>query len=235
MKIEIWSDVVCPFCYIGKRVFEKSLANLSFAKDLNIEWKSFQLDPNTPETLNIDHVTYLSEKKNMSIEQANEMIDFVTDRAKAEGLDYNLKKSIITNSFKAHVLIQFAKKHGKADEMEESLFKAFFIDGQNIGDIDTLILLGEDIGFTKDQLLPIFTDDELAYDVKADLDEARQIGVTGVPFFVFDRKYAISGAQPVESFVQTIEKSYNEWKSTQASTDLNVSNGESCSKDGKCN
>lgn len=235
MKIEIWSDVVCPFCYIGKRVFEKSLANLPFVEDLNIEWKSFQLDPNAPETLNMDHVTYLSEKKNMSLEQANEMIDFVTDRAKAEGLDYNLHKSIITNSFKAHILIQFAKKHGKADEMEESLFKAFFIDGKNIGDIETLTRLGEGIGFSKEQLLPIFTDDDLAYDVKADLAEARKIGVTGVPFFVFDRKYAISGAQPMEAFIQTLEKTYNEWKTTQAPRDLNITDGNSCSTDGHCN
>lgn len=234
MKIEIWSDVVCPFCYIGKRVFEKSLAQLDYANELEIEWKSFQLDPTTPETLNLDHVTYLSEKKNMSVEQANEMIDFVTERAKAEGLTYNLHQSIITNSFKAHLLIQFAKQHGKGDEMEESLFKAFFVDAKNIGDKNTLIQLGEEVGLKKEELATIFNNDALAYEVKVDLDEARQIGVTGVPFFVFDRKYAISGAQPIEAFTQTIDKSYKEWKSTQNPTKLEISNGDSCSIDGNC-
>jgi len=235
MKIEIWSDVVCPFCYIGKRVFERALAQLPYSDEIDVVWKSFQLDPTMPTDAAMNHLEHLSEKKNISLAQAREMFDFVTQRAKEEGLNYNLHQSISTNSFRAHVLIQFAKEKGKGDEIEEVLFKAFFIDGKNIGDIHTLVQLGEEIGLNKEEIITIFDNDKYAYEVKSDIEEARQIGVTGVPFFVLDRKYAISGAQPEEAFLQTIQKAFEEWKENQKGKPLNIIEGNSCSVDGECN
>lgn len=234
MKIEIWSDVVCPFCYIGKRVFEKSLAQLDFAIDIEVVWKSFQLDPNTPDHVDSTYLDYLCHKKGISKAQANEMLSFVTARAKEEGLDYQLEKAIITNSFKAQLLIQLAKQHGKGNDMEELLFQAFFTESKNISDVATLIQLGKEVGLGEEQILVALASDELAYEIKSDIDEARHIGVTGVPFFVLDRKYAISGAQPVEAFTQTIKKVYEEWNNGQQVKLNNISQGESCSTDGKC-
>lgn len=235
MKIEIWSDVVCPFCYIGKRVFERALTKLPYNDEIEVVWKSFQLDPSVPENIALNHLEHLAEKKNISTQQASEMFDFVTQRAKEEGLDYNLHQAILTNSFKAHVLIQLAKEKGKGNEIEEVLFKAFFVDAKNIGDNTTLVQLGEEIGLQKDDILAAFDNDKYAYEVKSDIDEARQIGVTGVPFFVLDRKYAISGAQPEEAFLQTIQKAFEEWKTGQENIKLDITEGNSCSVDGECN
>lgn len=217
MKIEIWSDVVCPFCYIGKRIFEKAIASLDFANDLEIEWKSFQLDPTTKNEKAQSYAAHLAEKKNISLEEAQGMLDYVTNRALEEGLHFDFSKAIAANTHSAHLLIQYAKNEGKGPEMEEILFQAFFVDGENIGDQQTLIALGQKAGLNSEGLRPLFNNDELAYAVKMDLDEARQIGVTSVPFFVLDRKYAIAGAQPLEVFTQSISKAYHEWKATAPS------------------
>jgi predicted DsbA family dithiol-disulfide isomerase len=210
MKIEIWSDIMCPFCYIGKRKFEAALSQFEGRDDVEIEWKSYQLSPDmvTDPTKNINQ--YLSEHKGISLQEAARMNAYVTDMAAKEGLTYNFDKTIVANSFKAHCFAHFAKQHGKQDEAEEKLFSAYFTEGLNLDDDAVLLKLGEDIGLDTTALSAALDSGMYADEVRADVTEAEQLGVRGVPFFVFDRKYAVSGAQDVKVFLQTLEKADHE-------------------------
>lgn len=204
MKIEIWSDIMCPFCYIGKRQLETALQQFP-DNDFEIEWKSFQLDPTITPEPGKDVYTYLAERKGMTVEQSKEMHKGVAERAKSVGLEYNFDKAVISNSLEAHRIIQLAKTKKLGDEIEEIFFKAYFTEGWDLNDGPTLIELAEKAGLDKNDVLEVLKSDNLYLkEVEHDIEEAQQIGVQGVPFFVFDRKYAVSGAQPVEAFVQTI-------------------------------
>jgi len=206
MKIEIWSDIMCPFCYIGKRQLETALAVFP-NNDFEIEWKSFQLDPTITSQPNMDVYTFLAERKGMSIEQSKEMHKGVVERAKSVGLEYNFDKAVISNSLNAHRIIQLAKTKNIGDRMEEIFFKAYFTDGKDLNDGPTLIQLGIEAGLEENEIREVLESDNLFIkEVQADIKEAGEIGVQGVPFFVFDRKYAVSGAQPVETFIKTIEE-----------------------------
>jgi predicted DsbA family dithiol-disulfide isomerase len=206
MKIEIWSDIMCPFCYIGKRQLESALT--AFPNDeFEIEWKSFQLDPTITPQSGKDVYTFLAERKGMSLEQSIEMHKGVVERAKSVGLDYHFDKAIISNSLTAHRIIQLAKTKKLGDEMEEIFFKAYFTEGRDLNDAATLIELGVKAGLDTNEIQEVVENQDLFLkDVKFDISEAQEIGVQGVPFFVFDRKYAVSGAQPVEAFVNTIKE-----------------------------
>ncbi|QSW88938.1 MULTISPECIES: DsbA family oxidoreductase [Flavobacterium] len=206
MKIEIWSDIMCPFCYIGKRQLETALKQFP-ENEFEIEWKSFQLDPSITPQPGKDVYTYLAERKGMTLEQSKEMHKGVAERAKSVGLDYNFDKAVISNSLEAHRIIQLAKTKKLGDEIEEIFFKAYFTEGRDLNDGPTLIELAEKAGLNKEEVLDVLQSDTLFIkEVEHDINEAQQIGVQGVPFFVFDRKYAVSGAQPVEAFVQTIKE-----------------------------
>lgn len=207
MKIEIWSDIMCPFCYIGKRHFELALKELDFEDELEIEWKSFQLDPTIPKMENhVNAYQYLADAKGISVEESKTMHDNVVASAKRVGLSYNFDKAIVANSFDAHRLIQFAKTIGKGDLAEEALFQAYFTDGIDMANIDSLKVIGLKIGLADSDLNRILHSDEYSYDVSQDIQEGQNLGLRGVPFFVIDRKYGISGAQPVEIFVETLKK-----------------------------
>jgi predicted DsbA family dithiol-disulfide isomerase len=206
MKIEIWSDVMCPFCYIGKRKFEKALSEFEGKENVEIEWKSFQLNPAMKTDPQKNITQYLSEIKGWSLEQAKEANERVTAMAKEVGLNYNFDKAIVANSFDAHRLIQFAKRKERGDQMEEALFKAYFIDGKNTADHATLISLAVEAGLDETETKSILDSGIFADEVEADIELAGQIGVRGVPFFVFDRKYAVSGAQAPEVFLETMKK-----------------------------
>ena len=234
MKIEIWSDVICPFCYIGKRNLETALEQFADQKNIEIVWKSFQLDPTIPEIANESHTEYLVKRKGMPAEQVQGMLANVTEMAKKVGLDYHLEKSVVVNSQKAHQLIQFAKSKKLGNEAEERLFKAFFTEGKNIADTETLVQLGKDFGLEESEIKANLENEKFKYEIAQDIQEAQKIGVTGVPFFVFDRKYAISGAQPTEAFLETLTKSFNEWRKYNPETKLEITEGNSCSIDGKC-
>jgi predicted DsbA family dithiol-disulfide isomerase len=211
MKVEIWSDIMCPFCYIGKRHFEAALKEFPHADKLQIEWKNFQLDPTIPKMEErVDVYQYLADKKGMSLEQSKSLHQNVIQMAKNAGLEYNFDIAVVGNSKDAHRLIQFAKTKGLGDQAEEALFKAYFTDGKNIADMNDLIEIGTSIGLDAVELTSILEGDAFAYEMMQDIQEAQNIGVQGVPFFVFDRKYAVSGAQPVEAFLQTLEKVYSE-------------------------
>jgi len=206
IHIEIWSDVMCPFCYIGKRRFEEALAQFPGKNSVDITWKSFQLNPNmvTDPKKNINQ--FLAEHKGISVTQAKQMNDRVTEMARGVGLLYDFDKAIVANSFDAHRLSHFAKQHGKQDAMEERLFKAYFTEGRNTADHKTLIQLAAEIGLDATEVRTMLSGDNFSDDVERDIYEAQQVGAQGVPFFVFNNKYALSGAQPSQLFLQVLNK-----------------------------
>jgi len=232
MKVEIWSDVMCPFCYIGKRRFEDALAQSPHKNEIEVEWKSFQLNPDMVTSPGTNINQYLAKAKGWTLEQAEEMNAHVTGMAAEAGLTYNFDKAIVANSFNAHRFSHLAKKHGLGDAAEEQLFKAYFTDGKNTDDINTLIELGTAIGLNAAEVKQTLESDAYAGEVKEDIIEAQRLGVRGVPFFVLDRKYGISGAQAVPVFEETIEKAFTEWQLENPK--LNIIEGDSCGPDGNC-
>jgi predicted DsbA family dithiol-disulfide isomerase len=234
LKIQIWSDIMCPYCYIGKRRIEAALDQFEHKDSVAVEWKSFQLDANfiaSPDDNIIDH---LAEKYRKDSQWAKEMVDSMTQNAKNSGLDFHFEKAILANSYNAHRLLHLAKKHQLGNELKELLFKAYLTDGKNIDDLQTLSELGENVGIDKDIVEGVLNSDAYAEAVKNDITMAQQLGIQGVPFFVFDNKYAVSGAQHVETFVKTLEKVWDEGNFTPKATLLNTEEGDSCGIDG-CN
>lgn len=210
IEVEIWSDVRCPFCYIGKRKFEAALEQFPQKEDVKITWKSFQLDPTLetkPENTTLD---YFIETKGVSKDQARQMFGHAKKMAAEVGLNFDLENTVVANSFKAHRLIQLAKSKGLANEMEEALFRLNFSEGKNIDDDEELLKTGKAAGLTEEDLLDVLKSDDFSYEVKQDEMEAKNIGVTGVPFFVFNRKFAVSGAQPEDVFLNTLKKAQND-------------------------
>jgi predicted DsbA family dithiol-disulfide isomerase len=215
IQVEIWSDIMCPFCYIGKRKFETALSQFEGRDDIEITWKSYQLSPNmvTDSSKNINQ--YLAEHKGISLQEAARMNAYVTDMAAKEGLTYNFDKTVVANSFQAHQFAHFAKQYGKQDEAEEKLFLAYFTEGKNMDDDAVLIQLAAEFGLDTEALKAALENETYADEVLADIKEAEQIGVRGVPFFAFDRKFAVSGAQDSKVFLQTLEKAHEERKSVR--------------------
>ncbi|WP_271424560.1 DsbA family oxidoreductase [Aequorivita sinensis] len=234
MKIEIWSDVMCPFCYIGKRNFETALEQFEHKNELEVVWKSYQLDSRIPEAPKDSYQDYLVKNKGMSQEQVKGMLDNVTLSAKQVGLEYNFDKAVMVNSLNAHKFIQFAKTKGLGDQAEEKLFLAFFTEGKNIADIDTLVQIGKELELGEADVKAALNDEKYASLFNQDIQEARQLGVQGVPFFVLDRKYGISGAQPPQAFLENLEVAFDEWRKLNPETKLEVTQGQSCSTDGIC-
>ncbi len=206
MKIEIWSDVMCPFCYIGKRHFEKALEQFESKDKVEIEWKSFQLNPDMKSQPGKNLNQYLAEIKGIPLEQAKEMNAYVTNMAAASGLEYHLDKAIPANSKDAHRIIQLAKTKGLGDVAEEYFFHAYFTEGKDISDHTFLLEAGIEIGLDKNEVKEVLDSDLFALEVEQDVHEASQLGIRGVPFFVIDRKFGISGAQPVDVFIDTLNK-----------------------------
>ena len=211
-KIEIWSDILCPFCYIGKRKLEKALETFEGKEFIEIDWRSYQLDPDAIAQPNTDVYDYLAQRKGLTRDASIKMHEQVANTAKQEGLDYNFEKAIIANSYNAHRFIHLAKKYNLGNEAEENIFKAYFTEGKNIADEATLVAIGKEIGLKETEILEVLNSNKFANEVKADIEEAQNIGVRGVPFFVMDRAYAVSGAQPVEVFTETLQKSFEAWK-----------------------
>jgi len=210
MKVEIWSDVMCPFCYIGKRRFEEALAQFPNADKVEITWKSFQLNPDLVTDPSVSIHQYLADIKGWQLDYAKQLNQQVSDMAQAVGLHYDFDRAVVANSFDAHRLVQLAKKHNLGDAAEEALFKAYFTEGKNIADHSTLIALGTNIGLDADELKQVLDTNAYADAVKHDIEEAQELGIRGVPFFVMNDKYAVSGAQPTEVFLQTLEKAFED-------------------------
>lgn len=232
LKIQIWSDIMCPYCYIGKRRIEGALAQFEHKNSVEIEWKSFQLDSNFIASEDDDMVEHLATKYQKDKEWAQEMMDSMTENAKNSGLDFHFEKAVMANSFNAHRLLHLAKKYNLSNELEELLFKAYLTDGKNINDLATLSELGLHVGLEIKEIEAVLQSDAYAKEVKEDILEAQSIGVQGVPFFVLDNKYAVSGAQHVETFVKTLEKVWEEGNFVSKPTLLNTTDGDSCGIDG---
>ena len=208
MKIEIWSDIMCPFCYIGKRHLEKALETFSARDQVEIEWKSYQLDPAIPMSFEepVGVYEYLADRKGWSLEQSEQMHNHVVEMAATVGLEYNFDRAVVANTLYAHRVIQLAKQKGLDDLIEELFFRAYFTDGKDLASEDTLVALGEEAGLEASEIRAAIASEELAYQVSQDIQEGVNLGVRGVPFFVFDRKYGISGAEPIQVFIDTLNQ-----------------------------
>jgi predicted DsbA family dithiol-disulfide isomerase len=200
MRVEIWSDVVCPWCYIGKRRFEAAVER--FDGDVEIVWRSFELDPGAPAMREHSAAQHLASKYGMSVEQAEASHAQMTALAAEEGLEYHFERARGGNSFDAHRLIHLAAAHGKQGEAQERVMRAYFTDGVPIGDREALIELGAELGLDARAALE---SDEYADAVREDEQLAQRIGIQGVPFFVLNRRYGVSGAQPADALVQALE------------------------------
>ncbi|WP_298505263.1 DsbA family oxidoreductase [uncultured Maribacter sp.] len=233
MKVSIWSDIRCPFCYIGKRKFEAALDKFPYKEEVIVEWKSFELDPYIETKLNVDYIERFMEVKNIDKDTALGMFDRVTAMASEVGLNFNIEKAITANSLNAHRLLHFAKTKNKADATKEALLKAHLEDAKNIDAIDVLLQIAKEVGLDFDKVKTMFLSDALTYEVRQDELEARNLGISGVPFFVLDGKYGLSGAQPEEVFTEALE---NTWKKHEQEklTILNTGEGSACDLDGNC-
>jgi len=207
MKIEIWSDFVCPFCYIGKRNFEDALNKSGFSDKVEIVYKSFELDPNAKRDGNLPARELLMKKYGMSSERAAQSIEDLTRSAKEVGLEYQLDQAIQTNTFDAHRLSHYAKEVGKSQIYMEHLFKAHFTEGLHIGDHKVLLMIGEVIGLDSEKVIKILGGDDYSDAVRSDERKAHELGIKGVPYFLIDGKHAIYGAQPSASFLKAFEES----------------------------
>jgi len=234
MKVEIWSDIMCPFCYIGKRQFEKGLQGFAYKDEIEIVWRSFQLHPGMEYEPGKTIHQVLADKKGLPVEQAKQLNEHVTNSARQLGLQYNLDNAIPANTFHAHRLSHLAARFGLQNQMEERLFHAYFSEGKNIGDIATLLDMGMEIGLPEKQVREMLETNAYSDDVNRDLESAVELGIRGVPFFVIDEKYAVSGAQPDGLFKEALETAWKEHQPENRYTDIKKTETGTCSLDGTC-
>ena len=209
LRVDIWSDIACPWCYIGKHRFEGGVA--AFAKqfpdiEIEVESHSYELAPDTPEDYEGGEVDFLTKHKGMPREQVEQMLEQMTRMAELEGIEFDFGRLQHTNTGKAHRVLHLAKEQGLQAEMQERLFRAYFAEGRLVSDPDTLAELGEEVGLDGDEVREAFADEEYGEAVERDITRARMLGVSGVPFFLVEQKYGISGAQSAETFASALER-----------------------------
>jgi predicted DsbA family dithiol-disulfide isomerase len=210
MKVEIWSDVVCPWCYIGKRRFETALEK--FDGDVEVEWKAYELDPGSAKVPDGPLDELLAKKYGTSLDKARQMMANITQAARSEGLEFDFDSAQGGNTFDAHRLIHLAKEYGLGDEMKEKLLQAYFVEGAAIHDHAVLADLAAEVGLDRDLASSALADGSFGGEVREEEAEAMEIGVRGVPFFVVEGKYGVSGAQTPDVFLQVLEKAASERK-----------------------
>ena len=236
IDVAIWSDIACPWCYIGKRRFEKALAGFEHADQVRVAWKSYQLDPTLPEHDHRSEVEYLSEAKGMPRDTVEQMIGHVAEQASGEGLEYDFDALVVANSRRAHRVLQAAKAADATDDgdrtaaLKEALLAAHFVDGEDIGDVEVLVRLAAEAGIDQSETREAVDSTELDEAVDRDIREGAQIGVRGVPFFVFNNRYGVSGAQPPEAFAQVLETVWKE--QAPGLITLDGTAGEACGPEG---
>jgi predicted DsbA family dithiol-disulfide isomerase len=208
MRIDVWSDIACPWCYIGKRRLDAALAG--FEHPIELTWHSYELDPNAPAASEGDHASLLASKYGRTRAQAEQMLDDMTATAAKDGLDYNFHIAKSANTFDAHRVLHLAAERGLQREMAERVFAANFTDGELLSDHETLIRLAVEVGLDRQETADVLANDSYALAVRADEEQARRLGIAGVPFFVFAGKYGVSGAQSAEVLRRVIDKSWNE-------------------------
>lgn len=232
MEINIWSDIRCPFCYIGKKKFEAALEKFKHKDKIEVSWHSFELDPELKTQPQVNALEHLAKVKGITKEQAAEMQGHVAQAAEGTGIKFNSINSIIANSFHGHRLIKLAQSQGKADEAEEALFKAHFTEGKNIDDKQTLEEIGVSIGLDAKSVRSVLDSDRYSEEVRQDEAQAQKLGISGVPFFVLNHKYGISGAQAPEIFLQGLNQAWKEFEEEQQP--MIITEGNTCSTDGNC-
>jgi predicted DsbA family dithiol-disulfide isomerase len=208
MRVEIWSDVVCPWCYIGKRRFEEAVAQFEHGDELEVVWRSFELDPGAPPERTGDTVGHLARKYGLSREQAQGNVDRLTAVAADEGLDYHLDRTRGGNTFDAHRLIHLGAERGIQDAVKERLLRAYFSEGEPVGDREALVRVSAEAGLDAEEARAMLDGDAFGEAVRADEREAQELGISGVPFFVIDRTFAVSGAQPAGAIVEVLRRAW---------------------------
>nr|WP_306239544.1 DsbA family oxidoreductase [Ornithinimicrobium cryptoxanthini] len=211
MKVDIWSDIACPWCYIGKRKFERAVEEFSAdGREVEVEYHSFELAPDTPVDFEGSEVDFLVAHKGMPAEQVEQMLSQVSSIASSVGLDYDFESMQHTNTVRAHQVLHLAKGKGLQVELKERLLKAYFEQGRHVGRAEELADLAAEVGLDRDEVLSALESEEFLPDVRADIAQARTYGISGVPFFVLDRKFGVSGAQETTTFVQALGQAWDE-------------------------
>jgi predicted DsbA family dithiol-disulfide isomerase len=204
MRVEVWSDITCPWCYLGKRRFERALAQFEGAKDVDVTWRSYQLNPAQPRGDTRPHDVYLAQKTGRSLEEVRAGDQRLTALAAAEGLDYHFERYRVVNTFDAHRVLHLARALGLGSQAHERFMRGQLVEGEVMEDPETLVRLAEEVGVPGDTARAVLAGDAFAEDVRTEVDEAASLGCSGVPFFVIDRRYGISGAQASEVFLQAL-------------------------------
>jgi predicted DsbA family dithiol-disulfide isomerase len=208
MKVEVWSDVVCPWCYIGKRRLETALELFPHRDEVEVVWRSFQLDPSVPEGDTHPTLPALAAKYGRSVDEMRSMMEQVEQVAAAEGLDYHLSDGVSGNTLLAHQLLHLAAEHGKRNELKERLLHAYFEEGRSVFDVDSLVPFAVEVGLDETEVRAALADRRYLAAVREDGATAQALGATGVPFFVVDRKYGAAGAQPAELLLNILERTW---------------------------
>ncbi|MEU4823328.1 DsbA family oxidoreductase [Actinomadura citrea] len=208
MRVEIWADVVCPWCYLGKRHFERALEGFAHRDQVEVVYRAFQLDPSFPQGATIDVAQMLAEKYGLTREEAAEKNREMEERAAAAGLEYHLEGRQAGNTADAHRLVYLAGQRGVQGAVVEALFKAYFTDERPVFDRDTLVDVVAEAGLDAAEARDVLASGKFASEVDTEQSAARDIGATGVPFFVIDRRYGVSGAQPSETFAQVLDQAW---------------------------
>lgn len=233
MRVDIWSDVMCPFCDIGKRQFETALAAFPSRESVEVVWHSFQINPALKHQPDKDFYTYVAELKGQSRQWSIGIHESLIQTAKSVGLEFRLDQAKITNSFDAHRIIQLAKKYHLTNEVEERFFKAYFTEGALMSDHETLVKLAVEAGLPKNEVMQVLDSDQYAEDVKKDGERVQSLGASGVPFFLMDQKFAVNGSQTPAVFTEALTKAFNSWRSNNPDS-LEVINGKVCTPEGEC-
>lgn len=211
MRVDIWSDVICPWCYVGKRRLERALDGFGHASDVEVHWHSFELDPTAPPGDTRSTTEIIAKKYGMTVEQAQQSQARLTELAAAEGIEFHLDRSRRANTFDAHRLLHFAETRGRqGDDLKEAMLAAYFTDGRWLGDHDELVDLCSAVGLDGVEARAVVGGDLFSDDVRGDEQVAAQLGATGVPFFVIDRRYAVSGAQDATVFAEILQQAWDE-------------------------
>lgn len=210
MIVEIWSDVSCPWCYIGRRRFETALANFEHRDQIKVIWRSFELDPHAPRNYDGSVNDLLAERYGMTRDRAERVNQHVTDLAKVEGLDFHLDRAHPVNSLDAHRLIHLAAQYNLQSEMKERLQKAYFSEGAVVSNVETLALLSGEVGLDANETRQMLLSGTFQDAVRADQQRAQQLGIHGVPYFLLNEKYAVSGAQPTEVFTNALRRAWTD-------------------------
>lgn len=210
MKIEVWSDVVCPWCYLGKRRLEQALAQFGHAGEVTVVWRSFELDPAAPADDDRPIVEHLAEKYGMTVERALESQQRLTELAAADGLEYHLDRTHRANTFDAHRLLHLARERGIQDVAKERFFAAYFTEGERLGDRATLVRLAGEAGLPETEAAAVLGGDAYARQVRADERRAQMLRISGVPFFLVDGRYGLAGAHPVGQLLEALGRAWDE-------------------------